>query len=75
MTANALCVCREGNKVKNGRMNDKERRLWILNDEGMYRWYRHAHKGISTFIRENRIEIDQAIRQALGERYSDEKTS
>jgi hypothetical protein len=22
------------------RLNDKERRLWILNDEGLYRWAR-----------------------------------
>lgn len=24
----------------NCRMNDRERRLWILNDEGLYRWAR-----------------------------------
>lgn len=24
----------------NCRMNDEERRLWILNDEGLYRWAR-----------------------------------
>ena len=23
-----------------GRLNDEERRLWILNDEGLYRWAR-----------------------------------
>jgi len=25
---------------KNCRRNDNERRLWILNDEGLYRWAR-----------------------------------
>ena len=24
----------------NCRLNDRERRLWILNDEGLYRWAR-----------------------------------
>ena len=22
-----------------GRLNDEERRLWVLNDEGLYRWF------------------------------------
>lgn len=22
-----------------GRANDEERRLWVLNDEGLYRWF------------------------------------
>lgn len=26
--------------VPSARMNDEERRLWILNDEGLYRWAR-----------------------------------
>jgi len=26
--------------VPNARLNDGERRLWILNDEGLYRWAR-----------------------------------
>ncbi len=24
----------------NARLNDEERRLWVLNDEGLYRWAR-----------------------------------
>ena len=23
-----------------GRLNDEDRRLWVLNDEGLYRWFR-----------------------------------
>jgi hypothetical protein len=26
--------------VPNARLNDQERRLWILNDEGLYNWAR-----------------------------------
>lgn len=25
----------------NCRLNDQERRLWVLNDEGLYNWARH----------------------------------
>lgn len=28
--------------VPNARLNDEERRLWILNDEGLYRWARSS---------------------------------
>jgi len=28
------------NVCQNCRLNDQERRLWILNDEGLYRWAR-----------------------------------
>ena len=28
------------NAVPNARINDEERRLWVLNDEGLYSWAR-----------------------------------
>ena len=28
------CGCRD-----TGRLDDEERRLWVLNDEGLYRWF------------------------------------
>lgn len=28
------------NVVPNAKLNNEERRLWILNDEGLYRWAR-----------------------------------
>lgn len=34
------CIARAINKTKNPNPNDNERRLWILNDEGLYRWAR-----------------------------------
>ncbi|MBI4330347.1 MAG: hypothetical protein HY673_03590 [Chloroflexi bacterium] len=27
-------------RVPNLKLNDEERRLWVLNDEGLYRWAR-----------------------------------
>lgn len=47
--------------MKRNRINDEERRLWVLNDEGLYLWHRKSGKSMRTFIRENRKEIDQFI--------------
>lgn len=43
-------------------MNDEERRQWVLNDEGLYLWWKQSRIGsIREFIRQNRKEIDEAI--------------
>ena len=34
------CIARALGREENPRANDEERRLWILNDEGLYRWAR-----------------------------------
>jgi ABC-type nitrate/sulfonate/bicarbonate transport system substrate-binding protein len=34
------CIARALGRDKNLRANDDERRLWVLNDEGLYRWAR-----------------------------------
>ena len=34
------CIAKALGKDKNPIPNDAERRLWILNDEGLYRWAR-----------------------------------
>jgi hypothetical protein len=34
------CIARALKLPKNPNPNDNERRLWILNDEGLYRWAR-----------------------------------
>jgi hypothetical protein len=34
------CIARALRMDHNPRPNDAERRLWILNDEGLYRWAR-----------------------------------
>jgi len=44
------------------RINDEERCLWILNDEGLYNEQRRSRKSMRAFIRENREMIDGCIR-------------
>ena len=34
------CILRVLGPDSGVRLNDRERRLWILNDEGLYRWAR-----------------------------------
>lgn len=34
------CIARALGLHKNPMANDDERRLWVLNDEGLYRWAR-----------------------------------
>ena len=34
------CIARSLGRNSNPRPNDEERRLWVLNDEGLYRWAR-----------------------------------
>ena len=46
-------------------MNDEERRLWVLNDEGLYNWYISTRQGLYKFVKENRNELDKIIGRAL----------
>lgn len=46
-------------------MNDQDREQWIMNDEGLYNWWRGSHLSITNFIRQNRAEITQAIEPVL----------
>lgn len=47
-------------------MNDEERRLWVLNDEGLYTWWRSSRLNMRTFIRVNRAELTACINRAMG---------
>ena len=47
------------------RLNDKERENWINNHEPLYNWWKGSRKGITTFIREHRTEIDTVINHEL----------
>ncbi len=47
-------------------MNDEECRLWVLNDEGLYSWWKSERKPLQTFIREHREELTECIDKALG---------
>ena len=46
-------------------MNNREREMWINNDEGLYRWWKSSGMGITPFIKENREEIDKYILSIL----------
>jgi hypothetical protein len=52
------------------RRNDEERRLWVLNDEGLYQWFIRSRPrlGIRAFIQANRAEIDECIDRVLNPR-------
>ena len=47
-------------------MNDRERELWVMNDEGLYRWWKSTRKTLRSFIRENRQVITDSINRAMG---------
>ena len=47
------------------RHNDEERRLWVLNDEGLYLWWQRTRLPLKKFIRDNRVEIDAGIDRVL----------
>lgn len=42
-------------------MNNRERELWLLNDEGIYDWWRMSGLSKREFIRQNREELDRTI--------------
>ena len=50
-------------------MNDKERAMWIDNEEGFYNWWKQSRLSKRAFMRQNREALDQAInRVASGEK-------
>lgn len=51
--------------MKGNRLNDEERRLWVLNEESLYNMQRTSRRPMRAFIRENRETIDATIRAAL----------
>lgn len=42
-------------------MNDKERELWVLNDEGLYLWWKSSRGGLKAWVREHREELTRII--------------
>ncbi len=45
--------------------NDRERELWVSNDEGLYNWWKDSGLSMRNFLRQNREELDQIINDAL----------
>ena len=46
-------------------MNNQERELWVLNDEGLYMDYKHSRQSMRDFLKENREFIDKYIEKQL----------
>jgi hypothetical protein len=46
-------------------LNDEDRRQWVQNDEGLYRWWQGSGIGLYRFVRENRDELTTVILAAL----------
>ena len=46
-------------------LNDEDREQWIMNDEGLYNWFRSSRLSMRNFIRQNRKELDECIKPVL----------
>lgn len=42
-------------------MNDDERHLWVVNDEGLYNLQRRSGLSVRRWIKENRALVDEVI--------------
>lgn len=47
-------------------MDDEERRLWVLNDEGLYNWFKSERISMTLFIKTHRDELTNIINRKLG---------
>ncbi len=47
---------------RGSRLNNEERRLWVLNDEYLYKKWQASGQSQKVFIRDHRAEIDEYIR-------------
>lgn len=45
--------------------NDRERELWVINDEGLYNWQKDSGLSMRNFLRQHRDELDQIIETAI----------
>ncbi|MPN59818.1 hypothetical protein SDC9_207540 [bioreactor metagenome] len=48
------------------RITTSEIELWIMNDEGLYNWWKSSRMSMRNFIRENRSELISMIKKAMG---------
>ena len=46
-------------------MNNTERELWVLNDEGLYLDYKRSRKSMRNYLKENREYLDEYIKKQL----------
>lgn len=52
--------------MQSQRITTSEINLWIMNDEGLYNWWKSSRLSIRNFIRENRSELISMIEKAIG---------
>lgn len=50
----------------NPKINDRERRMWVENDEPLYRWWQSTGIGLYRFMNENRGELTRIILTRMG---------
>lgn len=43
----------------------EEQRLWVQNDEGLYKWWKSSEQSLDDFISTNKVEIAKAIRRVV----------
>jgi len=46
---------------------DKEREMWVMNDESLYNWFKSEKKPIRVFIKEHKEELNKFIKKKLGD--------
>ena len=42
---------------------NKERKLWVQNNEGLYNWWKSSGLSLDKFVKENKDEINAAIKR------------
>jgi len=47
------------------RRNNEERRMWVMNDAGMYEWWTRTRLPLIKFVQDNREQIDHLIDREL----------
>lgn len=50
-------------------MNNKEREMWVMNDEGLYMDWKRSRLSITGYLKINRAEIDRYIFKIIGGGY------
>jgi len=67
VVAGARLVIQEGMYLgEDRRLSIADISQWIDNDEGLYDWWRRSKLSKTAFIREHRVELEQAINNVLG---------
>lgn len=42
-------------------MNNKEREMWVLNDEDLYNWWKSTKLSMTRFLKDKRLLVDKYI--------------